>query len=120
MNRVVQPSAPTRKWVLILPIDIATVAFAVPLYGAALAVFLRTVQAWYRQQARYRGLLRGLSVLVIFAQRFSSALNLIPHFHVLMLELSYSTMELLMLHIRLSRRLKNPSPVLLQKAHCRS
>ena len=42
------------------------------------------VQAWYRQQARAQGYTDVRCGSVTFVQRFGSALNLHPHFHVLM------------------------------------
>jgi hypothetical protein len=56
LTDAVLPAVPVRQWVLSLPIEIRyRLAYDDPLIGAFLAVFLRTVQAWYRQQARAQG-----------------------------------------------------------------
>ena len=61
-------------------------AYNGPLRSAFLAVFLRVIQAWYRQQARVQGYADIRCGSVTFVQRFGSALNLNPHFHVVMLD----------------------------------
>jgi len=66
-------------------------AYDGPLIGGFLAVFLRTIQAWYRQQARAQGYTNVQCGSVTFVQRFDSALNLNPHFHVLMLDGVYAS-----------------------------
>jgi hypothetical protein len=72
--------------------DLLQRAFATHI-GAFLAVFLRSVQAWYRQQARAQGYTTVRCGSVTFVQRFGSALNLNPHFHVLMLDGVYICSE---------------------------
>ena len=85
------PAVPVRQWVLSLQIEIRyRLAYDGPLIGAFLAVFLRTVQSWYRQQARAQGYTEVQCGSVTFVQRFGSALNLNPHFHVLMLDGVYA------------------------------
>ena len=59
----------------------------------AVRAFPRTVQAWYRQQARAQGYTEVQCGSVPFVQRFVSALNLNPHFHVLMLDGVYACRE---------------------------
>ena len=49
--------------------------------------------AWYRQQARAQGYADARCGSVTFVQRFGSALNLNPHFHVLMLDGVYVSSE---------------------------
>ena len=91
LTDAVLPAVPVRQWVLSLPIEIRyRLAYDGPPIGAFLAVFLRTVQAWYRQQARAQGYTNVQCGSVTFVQRFGSALNLNPHFHVLMLDGVYA------------------------------
>ena len=79
---------------LSLPIEIRyRLAYDDPLIGAFLAVFFRTVQAWYRQQARAQGYTTVQCGSVTFVQRFGSALNLNPHFQVLVLDGVYACGE---------------------------
>jgi len=81
------PAVAVRQWVLSLPIEIRyRLAYDGRLISAFLALFLRVVQAWYRQQARAQGYTDARCGSVTFVQRFGSALNLHPHFHVLMLD----------------------------------
>ena len=88
------PAAPVRQWVLSLPLEIRyRLAYDGRLISAFWAVFLRTVQAWYRQQARAQGYADARCGSVTFVQRFGSALNLNPHFHVLMLDGVYAGRE---------------------------
>jgi hypothetical protein len=94
LTDAVLPAVPVRQWVLSLPIEIRyRLAYDGPLIGTFLAVFLRTVQAWYRQQARAQGYTTVQCGSVTFVQRFGSALNLNPHFHVLMLDGVYACGE---------------------------
>ena len=44
----------------------------------------RVVYGWYRRQAKKQGHADGRCGSVTFVQRFGSALNCHPHFHVLM------------------------------------
>ena len=90
----IRPAVPVRQWVLSLPLEIRyRLAYDGPLIGAFLAVFLRTIQAWYRQQARAQGYTDVRCGSVTFVQRFGSALNHAPHFHVLMLDGVYACGE---------------------------
>lgn len=94
LTDAVLPAVPVRQWVLSLPIEIGyRLAYDGLLIGAFLAVFLRTVQAWYRQQARAQGYTTVQYGSVTFVQRFGSALNLNPHCHVLMLDGVYACGE---------------------------
>ena len=59
--------------------------------SAVLVVFLRVVYGWYRRQANKQGHAGGRCGSVAFVQRFGSALNCNPHFHVLMPDGVYVT-----------------------------
>lgn len=81
----VLPEVPVRQWVLSLPYEIRfRLASDGDLLSAVLAVFLRVVYGWYRRRAREEGRKDARCGSVTFVQRFGSALNLNPHFHVLM------------------------------------
>ena len=81
------PRVPVRQWVLSFPYEIRyRLAYDGELISAALAAFLRAVSAWYRRQGRAMGYPDSRCGSVTFVQRFGSALNLNPHFHVLMLD----------------------------------
>ncbi len=56
-----------------------------------LGVFLRVVYGSYRRQAKQQGHAAGRCGSVSFVQRFGSALNLNPHYHVLMPDGVYVT-----------------------------
>ena len=73
----VLPHVPMRQFVLSLPFEIRyRVADDGKLISALLAVFLRTVNAWYRRQARAQGYTGGRCGSVTIVQRFGSAINL--------------------------------------------
>ena len=55
-----------------------------------LAVFLRTVQAWYKHKAKKQGCTDVQGGSVSFIQRFGSAINVTPHFHSLVLDGVYA------------------------------
>ena len=79
------PDVPVRQWVLSLPYEIRfRLAWDGDLLSAVLAVFLRVVYRWYRKRAREEGHGDARCGSVTFVQRFGSALNVNPHFHVLM------------------------------------
>ena len=59
--------------------------------SSVLAVFLRVVYGWYRRRAKEQGHGDGRCGSVSFVQRFGSALNLNPHYHVLMPDGVYVT-----------------------------
>ena len=63
------------------------------LFSFLLAVFLRTVNAWYRRQARAQGYTGVRCGSVTFVQRFRSAINLNPHFHLLLFDGVYVTTD---------------------------
>ena len=86
------PPVPVRQWVLSLPFEIRyRLAWDGKLVSAVLAVFLRVVYGWYRRQAKQLGHADGRCGSVSFVQRFGSALNLNPHFNVLMPDGVYVT-----------------------------
>ena len=88
----VLPPVPVRQWVLSLPFEIRyRLAWDGKLVSAVLAVFLRVVYGWYRRQAKAQGYAAGRCGSVSFVQRFGSALNLTPHYHVLMPDGVYVT-----------------------------
>ena len=72
----VLPRVPARQFVLSLPFEIRyRLAWDGKLIAALLAVVLRTVNAWYRRQARAQGYTGVRCGSVTFVQRFGSALN---------------------------------------------
>ena len=86
------PAVPVRQWVLSMPFEIRyRLAWDGKLVSAVLAVFLRVVYGWYRRQANKQGHAGGHCGSVTFVQRFGSALNCNPHFHVLMPDGVYVT-----------------------------
>ena len=67
----VLPEVPVRQFVLSLPFEIRyRLAWDGKLICALLAVFLRTVNAWYRRQARAQGYSGARCGSVTFVQRF--------------------------------------------------
>ena len=86
------PAVPVRQWVLSMPFEIRyRLAWDGDLVSAVLAVFLRVVYGWYRRQSKKQGHGDGRCGSVTFVQRFGSALNCNPHFHVLMPDGVYVT-----------------------------
>ena len=86
------PAVPVRQWVLSMPFEIRyRLVWDGKLVSAVLAVFLRVVYGWYRRQANKQGHAGGRCGSVTFVQRFGSALNCNPHFHVLMPDGVYVT-----------------------------
>ncbi len=78
------PMVPMRQWVLSYPRSLrALLAFDARAARIALRAFVRTVFAWQRRVARKLGLSEVEVGAVSFAQRVGSALQLTPHFHVL-------------------------------------
>jgi len=83
----VLPDVPLRQWVLTLPYPLRyPAAFDQKLCTEIHRIFARTLHASYRRSAEERGQLGGQSGAVTFVQRFGSALNLNPHFHLLAID----------------------------------
>jgi hypothetical protein len=80
----VLPFAPYRQWVLSLPFRLRLLlARNEELLGAMRRIFLASVRAWQRRQARALGLSQAQTAAVCFTQRFDSLLRANPHFHAL-------------------------------------
>ncbi len=86
------PVVPVRQWVLSLPFALRyRLAFDAPLMGDVVGAFARCVFGSLRARARDRlGLARTRCGAVTFIQRFGSALNLTPHFHMLAIDGIYA------------------------------
>ena len=84
----VLPHVPVRQWVLTLPYPLRyRCAWDARLMTEILRAFLRSLFADQRRRARRLfGIPHGHNGSVTFIQRFGSALNLTPHFHVLVLD----------------------------------
>jgi len=84
----VLPYVPVRQWVLTLPYPLRyRCAWDAQLTTEVLRAFLCSLFADHRRRARRLcGVQRGQNGSVTFIQRFGSALNLTPHFHVLVLD----------------------------------
>jgi hypothetical protein len=90
-DRVI-PRAPVRQWVLTVPHGLrGKMAYDPALTTEVLRQLIAAVSAWLRGRARrlgIRGVIKTGAVTVI--QRFNSALDVSPHFHVLFLDGVYS------------------------------
>ena len=90
-DRVI-PRVPVRQWVLTVPHGLrGKMAYDPALTTAVLRQLIAAVSAWLRGRARrlgIRGVVKTGAVTVI--QRFNSALDVSPHFHVLFLDGVYS------------------------------
>ncbi len=92
--KAVLPPVPLRQWVLSLPFEIRyRLAWDGKLMSAILGVFLRVVYGSYRRQAKQQGHAAWRCGLVSFVQRLGSALNLNPHYHMLMPDVVYVTCQ---------------------------
>jgi hypothetical protein len=82
------PEVPVRQWVLSVPYALRyRLAYDSSLVRDVLQIFVRTIFASIRRRAGIPCLNRqARSGAVAFIQRFSDALNLDPHFHVLALD----------------------------------
>jgi hypothetical protein len=81
------PDVPVRQWVLTLPPRVRYVlAWDHALCRAVVAVYMRAVLGWLRQQARARGVRDGRGGAVVIIQRFGSALNLNVHLHAMVMD----------------------------------
>lgn len=93
VDRVI-PAVPVRQWVLSLPFALRyQVAFDGALLGKVLGIFARAVFRSLRRRAREYGIPRGQCGAVTLIQRFGSALNLTPHFHLLAFDGVYAAEE---------------------------
>ncbi|MBK8173681.1 MAG: transposase zinc-binding domain-containing protein [Sandaracinaceae bacterium] len=78
----VLPFARTRQWVLSLPFSLrAPVAWNHDVALAVQRIVVRAILTDYRRRARKAGIVDGRAGAVCVIQRFGSALNLNPHFH---------------------------------------
>ena len=88
----VMPRVPVRQWVLTVPRELrAKLAYDPALTTVVLHDLIAAVSSWLRGRARrlgIRGVVKTGAVTVI--QRFNSALDVSPHFHVLFLDGVYS------------------------------
>jgi len=83
----VLPRAPYRQWTLSFPMPVRfCLAREAQLLSEVLGLFVRALFAFQRRTARRLGVSRPLTGAVAFVQRFGSALQLTPHFHVLVPE----------------------------------
>ena len=92
VDRVI-PMVPTRQWVLTLPFPLRyRMAWDARLTTEVLRCFMRSLFADHRRRARIHYGIRGggNTGAVTAIQRFGSALNLTPHFHVLALDGVYA------------------------------
>ena len=90
VDRVI-PAVPVRQWVLSLPYALRfRVAFDAGLLREVLAIFVHEVFGSLRRRAREYGIPNGKCGSVTFIQRFGSALNLTPHFHLIALDGVYA------------------------------
>jgi hypothetical protein len=93
VDRVI-PDVPVRQWVLSLPYALRyRLAFDAQLLSEVLGVFVRAVFGWLKRQARDCGVPRAHCGAVTFIQRFGSALNLTPHFHMLAFDGVYAAQD---------------------------
>ena len=80
----VLPVTRTRQWVLSLPFELrAPIAWNHNLALAVQRVVVRAVLGMYRRRAQQAGIADGRTGAASVIQRFGSALNLNPHFHLL-------------------------------------
>jgi Transposase zinc-binding domain/Putative transposase len=90
----VLPRAPYRQWTLSLPIPVRfCLASDAQLLSEVLGLFVRALFAFQRRTARRLGVSRPLTGAVAFVQRFRSALQLTPHFHVLVPEAVFEELD---------------------------
>ena len=90
----VLPRAAYRQWTLSLPIAVRfALARDARLLSEVLGLFVRALFAFQRRTARQLGVSRPLTGAVAFVQRFGSALQLTPHFHVLVPEAVFEEVD---------------------------
>ena len=109
----VLPFSPYRQWVLSLPFRLRLVLAKRPaLLGKVRTVFMRTVRAWQRLQARRLGVPDAKTAAVCFTQRFGSRLDCNPHFHSLVPDAVFVENDLKRIELV---RLPRPKPSDVQK-----
>ena len=90
----VLPRAPYRQWTLSLPMPVRfCLARDAQLLSEVLRLFVRALFVFQRRTARRLGVSRPLPGAVAFVQRFGSALQLTPHFHVLVPEAVFEEVD---------------------------
>ncbi len=90
----VLPRAPYRQWTLSLPMPVRfCLARDARLLSEVLRLFVRALLTFQRRAARRLGVARPLTGAVAFVQRFGSALQLTPHFHVLVPEAVFEELD---------------------------
>jgi hypothetical protein len=90
----VLPRAPYRQWTLSLPVALRfCLARDTRLLSEVLGLFVRALFAFQWRTARRLGAVRPLPGAVAFVQRFGSALQLTPHFHVLLPEAVFEAVD---------------------------
>ena len=83
----VLPRTPVRQWTLSFPIQLRfLLARDSPLLSEVLGIFMRALFNFQRKTARRLGIKQPQVGACAFLQRFGSALQLTPHFHVLLPE----------------------------------
>jgi len=84
----VVPHVPVRQWVFTVPFPLRfRMAFDRKATSTVRRILLREVLRFHRQRARPRpAVAKPATGAICFLQRFGSALNLNPHFHVLVLD----------------------------------
>lgn len=83
----VLPRTPHRQWTLSFPIQLRyLLARDSALLSEVLGVFVRTLFTFQRKTARRLGIEKPQAGALAFLQRFGSALQLTPHFHLLLPE----------------------------------
>ncbi len=93
VDRVI-PEVPVRQWVFSLPYALRyRVAFDAELLSDVLRIVIRTVFEFLKRRACEYGIPKGKCGAVAFVQRFGSALNINPHFHVLVLDGVYAAAD---------------------------
>jgi len=87
----VLPDVPIRQWVLSLPFRVRyLLAYDAKLCSAVRRILVRVILGWLAERAAARGIEGSRSGAVVLAQRFGGALNLNLHFHVLVIDGTYS------------------------------
>jgi hypothetical protein len=87
VDHVFPPDVPVRQWVLSVPHRLRyRLAYDHALCRAVVRAWVRVLRAFYRRQARRRGVADGETGMVTGVQRFGGAVNLHVHAHTLVLD----------------------------------